>query len=640
MTPHPPTRLSIETFSNVRGGNAFFKAVTHPLAARAMQDLQAQIGRQPVAIFDRDGVAEGLAELHGLEGLNLAGCFAQDVTRIGQSIAGRPARPVTELPGCAARFVFIAAFDAQRTAEKLAPLMPAGAECLTLDAIRLPEALLSNRARYLDPMNFATNFVFFRDQGGCHTRLTTRNYWTAPGEGHGVGIWLLLYDADGNALAQWREDSAPDAAIILDSREIRARFGLPEFTGQLFCHAVGIAAHDAVKYALDTFEEGQPASLSCTHDANSWPAQFYAGLPAPAVNERVVLWLQNSQPCPIPAGAIALNLMGRNESRALDCEVAPYASVALDVSDLLPEARWPQQIEIDAGKFVVRPRYEVERQGKRRIAHVNVERTDLEPDPKLDGLGAFFGKGFLLPGPILPLENWRSLVLPTPMARSQAELPLVLIVYDSSGAEIVRAALGRIRRDESAAIDLDAVLAGRALSSGFGHFELIYDPAAHGGRDGWLHALFRYEERRSGHAADSSFGCHMFNTPLVYGDEPQSYSGRPPGLSTRLFLRLGDAPYDTLCHLIYPASTPWQPRSATDLLLCDREGTEVARRHVAIACSGSLFWRYRDMFGEHERHDAGAGASVMIRDPTCRLFGYHGLIGAEGTFSLDHMFGF
>jgi len=25
---------------------------------------------------------------------------------------------------------------------------------------------------------------------------------------------------------------------------------------------------------------------------------------------------------------------------------------------------------------------------------------------------------------------------------------------------------------------------------------------------------------------------------------------------------------------------------------------------------------------------------------TCRLFGYHGLMGGNGSFSLDHMFGF
>jgi len=31
---------------------------------------------------------------------------------------------------------------------------------------------------------------------------------------------------------------------------------------------------------------------------------------------------------------------------------------------------------------------------------------------------------------------------------------------------------------------------------------------------------------------------------------------------------------------------------------------------------------------------------VLVRDLTCRLFGYHGLMDDAGGFSLDHMFGF
>jgi hypothetical protein len=127
---------------------------------------------------------------------------------------------------------------------------------------------------------------------------------------------------------------------------------------------------------------------------------------------------------------------------------------------------------------------------------------------------------------------------------------------------------------------------------------------------------------------------------LTYKSEPQSYAGRPPGLSTRLFLRLGEAHYDTLCHLIYPASTPWHGLSETDLTLHDGHGTEVAREHVRIPCSGSLFWRYGETFDAATRARAGANAYIVIRDTTCRLFGYHGLIGRNGAFSLDHMFGF
>ena len=78
-------------------------------------------------------------------------------------------------------------------------------------------------------------------------------------------------------------------------------------------------------------------------------------------------------------------------------------------------------------------------------------------------------------------------------------------------------------------------------------------------------------------SAETSFGAHIFNTLTVYRDEPQSYTGRPPGLSTRLFLRLGDEPYDTLCHLIYPASRPLRPESVTEIILHNRTGAEIAR---------------------------------------------------------------
>ena len=114
----------------------------------------------------------------------------------------------------------------------------------------------------------------------------------------------------------------------------------------------------------------------------------------------------------------------------------------------------------------------------------------------------------------------------------------------------------------------------------------------------------------------------------------------PPGLSTRLFLRLGAAPLDTLCHLIYPASTPWHETSATDLNLHDGDGGEIARKTVQIPCSGSLFWTYGDMFDAETRSRAGDSAYMVIRDTTCRLFGYHGLLGENGSFCLDHMFGF
>jgi hypothetical protein len=666
-------QLRIETFDNVKGGNAFFKAVTHPRVARAAADLVARLRRGgPVAVYDPLGYAEGFAAIHDLGRVDLAGSYVQDVTAIGQPVLGCTAQPVTDLRASGARTVFVAAFDAHRLVEHIRHLVPREAEIVTLDSVRLPDELLTVRRNYLDPLNFATNFVFFRDtEAEGHTRLVTANYWAGYGAGS-VALEVMLFDAGGKILAEWRETvesgggdrggAAPAApartsAIVLDSREIRARFGLPEFTGQLFLHVVGAAGHDVVKYALDTIgpREDGSAGLSCTHDANSWPADFYAGLPAPHRGERVTLWIQNSLPRAIPAGAVGLNRMGDGaDVRRLDREVPAFATMPVEVASLFPEARWPEQFEVRAGRYFVRPRYEVTGGSgggadaaaaavppRTRIAHVNVERTDLKPDPRIAELGNLLGKGFLLPAPVLPQRRWRSVLLPTPMATGQLRLPIAALVYDASGREVATRSFGNLARRESVALDLDDLLDGTELpGGGFGHVELVYDFAAGRDADGWLHALFRYEDRESGHAAETSFGAHVFNTVLTYKGEPQSYAGRPPGLSTRLFLRLGQAPLDTLCHLIYPASTPWHEKSATDLILYDGAGVEVAREHVAIACSGSLFWRYQEMFDAATRRRAGENAYLVVRDATCRLFGYHGLIGGAGAFSLDHMFGF
>lgn len=634
--------LRIDTFDNVRGGNTLYKALAHPLAAapgRALTDRLKHCGR--VAIVDPQGAAAGFAELFDLSAIAIAGVYVQDITRIGRHTLGRAAESVLGLPRSGARAVLVAAFDCDRLIAQLGPLLPAHCDLFSLDALRLPTERLTNPGTYLDPLNFATNFALFRDTGALHTRLVTANYWASYGA-KDVTCWLTLFDGDGTIIAEWAEPApAESGAIVIDSRDVRRRFGLGEFAGQLFLHVAGAARHDVVKYALDTFGDGaagRDAALSCTHDANAWPAERYAGLPAPAAGERVVLWLQNAHAAPIPAGAIGLSVMGSQHIATLDEPIGGFATRALDVAELLPDTAWPAQLELHAGKHMVRPRYEVIADGRRRIAHVNVERGDLQPNPELPRLGETLGKGYLLPAPILPRGEWHSVLLPTPMAVAQSELPVAAIAYDPAGREIARHRFGRLPRGHRTALDLDALSA--PLGDGYGHVELVYDFAEGGDGDGWLHALFRYRCRRSGHAAETSFGAHVFNTILTYRDEPQSYSGRPPGLSTTLFLRLGDAPYDTLCHLIYPASLAWRPKSATDVVLRDAGGAEIARKRLEIDCSGSCLWRYHALFDAATRAAAGPGAYAVIRDATCRLFGYHGLVGRDGGFSLDHMFGY
>ncbi|MFQ5774774.1 MAG: hypothetical protein ACE5GS_09675 [Kiloniellaceae bacterium] len=641
--------LRIETFSNVKGGNAFFKAIGHPLTARRMPDLLARLGARPVAVYDPLGYAATLAEIYDLGGLEIAGVFVQDLSDLGKTRLGHPAQPVTDLKACAARTVLVTAFDARRPIEHIRHLLPAGADVVSLDAVRLPDDMLTVPRDYVNGLNFATNFVFFRDAAGQHTRLITANYWSGYGAAE-PQIWCCLMDGEGAALAEWREPlPGANGTIVIDSAEVRRRFGLGEFTGQLFIHVLRVAGHDVVKYALDTYGE-EAGVLSCTHDANAWPADLYAGLPAPGDGERVILWVQNSHPAPIPAGGVGLNVMGRGEVAWLQREVAAFGTYAMDTRELLPDARWPQQVEIRAGKHFVRPRYEVfAANGRSRIAHANVERVDLKPDPRIAELSNLMGKGYILPAPVLPPGRFRSIVLPTPMATCQEHLPVKVLVYDSQGREVGAAPLGRLPRDHATALDAGAILAGGGASGEgangreerqWGHMELVYDFAEGGEADGWLHGLFRYEDTVSGHAAETSFGAHMFNTVLTYRGEPQSYVGRAPGLSTRLFLRLGQRPYDTLCHLIYPASTPWHARSSTRLNLHDAAGAEIASREVAIPCGGSLLWRVSGMFGTDDLDRAGDGAYVLVRDVTCRLFGYHGLVNGETAFSFDHMFGF
>src|SRR5947208_758502 len=515
--------LRIQTFDNIRGGNTLYKALTHPHAAAPGRALVAALAaRPPTAIVDPLGAAEGFAEIFGLGGVELAGIYVQNVAQLGKEVLGFRTLPIDELADSGARSVLVAAFDAERLIGQLQSYLPAGAEVLSLDRMRIPEERLTNRRAYLDPLNFATNFALFRDTGTLHTRVVTVNYWAGYGSAE-IACWLTLFDGNGEIIAEWCERAGNAmAALTIDSREVRARFKLGDFAGQLFIHVAGAAGHDVVKYALDTFGKSglvADGALSCTHDANAWPSDRYAGLPAPAPGERVILWVQNSHPTPIPAGAIALNPMGEEKRAAIAEPIGPFASRAIDVAELLLGLAWPRQIEVRAGKHIVRPRYEV-------VA------------------------------------------------------------------------------------------------------------------DGWLHALFRYRHRDSGHAAETSFGAHVFNTLFIYRDEPQSYIGRPPGLSTRLFLRLGQAPYDTLCHLIYPASRPWSPESATEITLYDGSGAEIARTGLTIPCSGSRLLRYHALFDARARERAGASAYAIIRDATCRLFGYHGLLSRGGAFSFDHMFGF
>ncbi|MDO8288764.1 MAG: hypothetical protein Q7T44_06050 [Parvibaculum sp.] len=659
------TTLAIETFKNAdlahgwrpgnnAGGATLFKALGHPLAAplgHKLIDELAQAG--PVAVFDPTNAVGNFHAYYDLKRLNVVGTYVQRVEDLGGKVMGEAVRPLSALAASGAKTVLVLLFDAEKIIAPFLHLFPKGAKIVSLDAMRIPDDMLTNKSNYLDPMNFATNFALMREvkgangKDGLHTRVNSANYWGLHGAA-APELWLCLFGEDGTELASWREAMpVAGAPFKLDSAEIRARFGLQDFTGSLFIHAIRIKGHDVVKYALDMYGENGKA-LTCSHDANAWPADFYAGMPAGDDDEQVTLFIQNSHPMPIPPHSVGLNIMGAQDISWFGEAIAPFATRAISVNELLPQAKWPDQIEIVAGRYFVRPRYEVKRAGgARRMAHANVERTDLKPNPEIAKLAEHMGKGYIMPLPVLPRSEFASVMLPTPMATEQHELPIRADLIDGSGQLVASKFLGRLQRRDSVEINIEAWLkdASLTLPSGYGHVEFLYDFRDGGDGDGWLHALGRFEQKSSGHRAETIFGAHIYNTAIIYKDEPQSYTNKPPGLTTRLFLRLGTADMqagglDTICHLIYPASTQWHAKSATSLILHNAQGQPVTEKKIEIACGGSHFWRLSEMFTDAERASMGGAGYVIIRDTTCRLFGFHGMTNGDESFCLDHMFGF
>jgi len=635
--------FDIKTYDNQKNGSCFFKALGHPYIYGALKKLVLELAQaRSLGIFDPEGQAADFLALSNLSLPLQSYYFVQALERIDQPMHGMIPKFITNLQDVPVDVLFLPMFQPQRALLQISHLIPSGCKVITLEFLKLPDHMLTDTFKYLNPLNFATNYAFFREDHDHHTCLTTVNYWHRYGVVK-AALWFCLFDEQGEILAQWQQDLLPSVhPVIIDSNEIKKRFRLPDFTGQLFIHALGARGHDIVKYALDTYSD-DGTLLSATHDTNAWPCDYFAGLPAPEPEEKVILWIQNCHPVSIPRDAICLNVMGESKDIGLDQEIKPFATFPLDISDLFPHVHWPKQFEISAGKYLMRPRYEIIRYNQRRcIAHVNVERTDLKPDINVKALQPHMGKSFILPISILPLARYNCQVLPTPMAQTQTSLNLEAIIYASTGEELKRYHFGKLARNHAHCLNINNFLQGSQClhqANSYGHMELSYDLEAGEKVDGWLHALIRYQDRVNGHQAETSFGSHIFNNLLTYRNEPQAYNGPAPGLSTRLYLRIGQGHVDTFCHLIYPISKEWHAWSSTTIELYDYDKLKVGERFIQIPASGSRLLRYRELFTEEERSKVKL-PYIMIIDPTCRLFGYHGLIHPQGSFSLDHMFGF
>lgn len=168
--------LAITTFSNERGPSALFKALGHPVTALALSALVERLGQaDPVAVFDPHGHAADLFALFA-PAWNLVAYYVQRIEDLGRTLRDLPAQPVSAIGGTTARAILIATYDAAKALAAIAHGAPRGVAVATLDEARLPDRMLANPARYLDPLNFATNLALFRDDDLTHTRLVTANY--------------------------------------------------------------------------------------------------------------------------------------------------------------------------------------------------------------------------------------------------------------------------------------------------------------------------------------------------------------------------------------------------------------------------------------------------------------------------------
>lgn len=633
-------KLKITTFLNnmpLNSQNAFFKAITHPLAVNGIQAFVSQLeALESVAFYDPFNNVPAFASIHRLENVRVSNVYVQQVADIDKNILNKQTKPVDIIAEESPKNLVVFAFDAKVQISNIRHLLPKDCNIITLDGAKILDSYLTKPSEYLNQLNFATNFGFLRDEGGLHTRITIANYWGLYGA-KSAELWLCLFDINGEEIATWQQSmGAPGEQIIIDSQEVRERFNLPEFTGSLFMHAVQIFGHDIVKYVVDVYDsEGKIHSV--THDSNSWPADFYAGVPAPQSGEQVLLWIQNCFPITIGAGNVGLRLMGGEDIVYLEEDIAPFASYAWDLGSSF-NAVFPQQYEIIANKYFTRPRFEVlQANGCRYISHANVERTDLVPDTNLPNVSKYLGKGYILPFPVMPTDEFETIIVPTPMSTTQKSLPLYFYIYDNAGNLVEEKPWPVIARSESIAIKASDLISDKNFAGG--HIELAYHPEHLNQADGWLHALVRFVKKSTGQAAETSFGAHIYNMPIVYKNEPQTYKGNPPGLRTTLVLR-NFGGEDTFCNLIYPCSKEWLPYSSTDLILHSQQGVEVARKRIELPINGSRLWTYKEVFNENERAIAGDKSYIVIKDTTCRLFGFHGQVNKNAVFSLDHMFGF
>ena len=238
--------------------------------------------------------------------------------------------------------------------------------------------------------------------------------------------------------------------------------------------------------------------------------------------------------------------------------------------------------------------------------------------------------------------EWQSLVLPTPMALSPDRAADGRAAFTTATAtrcrDSVSAGCRATMRRCSTSTRSTARGTRRRLRPYRAGLRFLRTAAR---RDGWLHALFRYRHRARRPCRRDQFrrACLQHDADLsrraaiLYRPAAGTVDAAVPAPRRR---RLRHAVPPDLPGVAAVAPARARPKSfSTTARARSRRAApgDPLLRLAPVALSRAV--RRRD-----PRPRRRPAPTSIVRDPTCRLFGYHGLLGRDGAFSLDHMFGF
>ena len=217
--------------------------------------------------------------------------------------------------------------------------------------------LTQPKSRYLEKTNFATNYAFLPRhwRAGRHRAAHSSGDCELLG-----GVWrrsrsacgCRLFDGDGAViLAEWDE---PTPADRRRHRHRQCRRGpRPLWPPRLYRPTFSStpSAPPGMTSSNTRSTPMAPATspaCPCTHDANAWPSDRYAGMPAPhdpasaSSSGSKTAMPRRSRPAPS-----TLDRMGAEQPRlASPREVPGYATSRPSTwPTLLPNIAWPAQIE-------------------------------------------------------------------------------------------------------------------------------------------------------------------------------------------------------------------------------------------------------------------------------------------------------